>query len=107
MIMLMLQDEVKDKVSNFGGVYVMSQEEKINGKSVWLSCHEAAIWYDSENWKIGTKSNIGTGACSFYSSIDAQNPTLVGNNWKYVLEEEFVEATPGDIIISTIEGREH
>ena len=87
------------------GVYVMSQEGKTNGKNAWLK-GEHAIWYNSENWKIGKKSDIGTEVFYIYSTIDAQNPTLVQNNWKYLLEERFVEANSGDIIISNIEGKE-
>ena len=105
MILVTLKNEVKEKKAALAGVYVMSQEGKTNGKNVWLK-GELAIWYHSENWMIGNKSYIGTEFAYIHSTIDAQNPSLVGNNWMYYLEEEFVEATPGDIIISNIEGRE-
>ena len=100
-----MQNEVKENYAQSGGFYVMSQDGKTNGKNAWLK-GEYAIWYNSENWMIGQKSAIGTEFSYIHSTIDAQNPSLVGNNWMYYLEEEFVEATPGDIIISNIEGRE-
>ena len=100
-----MQNEVKENYAQSGGFYVMSQDGKTNGKNAWLK-GEYAIWYNSENWMIGQKSAIGTEFSYIHSTIDAQNPSLVGNNWMYYLEEEFVEANPGDIIISNIEGRE-
>ena len=100
-----MQNEVKENYAQSGGFYVMSQDGKTNGKNAWLK-GEAAIWYYSESWNIGNKCDIGTEVCYIHSTIDAQNPTLVQNNWKYLLEERFVEANSGDIIISNIEGKE-
>ena len=105
MILVTLQNEVKERQGSKGGVYVMIPEQT-NGKNAWLN-GEVAIWYDSGNdcWNIGSKSNIGTGACGISSTIDSQNPTLVGNDWEYLNNDDFVEANPGDITITNIEGK--
>ena len=106
MILVTLKNEVKEKKAALAGVYVMSQEGKTNGKNAWLK-GKAAIWYHSENecWMIGPKNYIGTGKSGIHSTIDAQNPTLVGNNWQYYRKDKFVVANPGDIIIFNIEGK--
>ena len=106
MMLVTLQNEKMPKNVVCSGVYVKSPDGKTNGKNSWLK-GEYAIWYNSENWMIGEKINIGTEVSLVRSTIDAQNPTLVGNNWKYVEEDYFVEANPGDIIISNIQGKEH
>ena len=100
-----MQNEVKENYAQSGGFYVMSQDGKTNGKNAWLK-GEYAIWYNSENWMIGQKSAIGTEFSYIHSTIDAQNPTLVGNYWKYGHPlEAHVEINPGDFIISNIKGK--
>ena len=60
---------------------------------------------ESNSQRIGPKSEIGTNICQFASTIDAQNPTLVGNNWEYYNRSKYVEANPGDITINNFEGK--
>ena len=104
MMLVTLQNEKIQKNVVYSGVYVKSPDGKTNGKNSWLK-GEYAIWYNSENWMIGEKINIGTEVSLVRSTIDAQDPTLVGNNWTYHFEGEFNEAHPGDIIISNIKGK--
>ena len=105
MILVTLNNDAKEKLGSSGGVYVMCPEQT-NGKNAWINGSHA-IWYDSgnDNWKIGSKSNIGTGVCGIHSTKDAQNPTLVGNNWEYYNKGKFVETNPGDITINNFEGK--
>jgi hypothetical protein len=107
MILVTLQNEVKEKCGILDGGYVISHEDQTNGRNAWINS-EVAIWYDSENdkWRIGSKSNIGTSVCGIYSTTDAENPILVGNDWEYLKAAgQWVKVNPGDIIISNIEGK--
>ena len=106
MILVILKNDVKEKQGVLDGVYVMSPDQT-NGKNAWLK-GQHAIWYDSGDncWNIGEKIDIGTGACSIWSTKDAENPTLVGKDWEYCeYKGKFVEANPGDITITNFEGK--
>ena len=106
MILVILKNDIKEKQGVLDGVYVMCPDQT-NGKNAWINGSNA-IWYDSrnDNWKIGSKSNIGTGKCSIRSTKDAQNPTLVGNNWEYHNYVEMIKANPGDITVMNVEGKQ-
>ena len=108
MILVTFKKEVKEAPGSgsYDGVYIIIHEDQINGRNAWIKGVDA-IWYDSECncWRIGPKRNIGTTFCVIYSTTDAENPTLVLKDWKYLNNDDFVEANPGDIIISNIEGK--
>ena len=74
----------------------MSSNGKINEQNYWISSNDGkqAIWYDPKysNWKIGSKSNLGSSTAGLYSKYDTACPSDDGKKWKYYDGDNWVDA---------------
>ena len=105
MLMIELKNKPKNVHANKYGIYKQTSSV-INDKPSWVN-GECAIWFSkTQEWMIGDKCNLGTNTCGITSTIaDVQSPALIGNNWEYIKNGQWIEAQPGDISVINIKGR--
>ena len=73
----------------------MSSDGKINGRYYWISVDgKQAIWYDPNynNWKIGSKGNLGSSTAGLKSIYATACPSDDGNKWKFVKDGNWIDA---------------
>ena len=89
-----LDGDAKLAQSHREGHYTLASTA-VNGKKTWIHDQGSnVIWYDKElnNWKIGTKKNLGTTTCSLYSTNDTRGPEEA-ITWKYWNDYEWISTS--------------
>ena len=90
---VLLENAVKDKWSNFEGIY--TSEGFCNGMVYWVHANgENAIWYNefisSDSWAFGDLSEIGSFTAAMYSSsntLEKKCPNNEGYVWNWYFND--------------------
>ena len=89
---LQLEGQAHDEQGSKAGKYTKAYGLS-SGLPYWMQSDGTnALWFTSGRWRIGKKSDLGTTTQGLYSTNSPLCPESVGSNWKYLDDEEFLDA---------------
>ena len=92
------------------GIY--QRAGKVNGKTIWISSVNTALWYNvgSDDWMIGSVDNLGSdtgGIASTGNQGISSCPYNVANDvWQY-LNDGWIIADANDVSIECLAGNDN